>query len=273
MHWNDQGALAVYDSAGAKQLLLFPISFLRADCGRRIAPEEHVFSGGVIFRRRSSPASSSRYQVDEAVHERPGPRFKAKNRTIAEGAEGSTMSDSKRSSANQHVISFRKIGPRLLQYYTEAFGFDPIYLFSPSFGLLLRDDIHHAFDRGEWTLYEKDDFLVITFFVFKDFSLRQFYGNVISPDRFGASRSKAFKLPQPSMCYEALSWHASANLKEILVAESKNLFLITPHASRRGDWQARQDALCESGSLVMEAKWVQTGRPEVFGDFVGTSSG
>lgn len=40
-------------------------------------------------------------QVDEAVHERPGPRFKAKNRTIAEGAEGSTMSDSKRSSANQ----------------------------------------------------------------------------------------------------------------------------------------------------------------------------
>lgn len=148
--------------------------------------------------------------------------------------------------AAQHVISFRKIGPRsvydrcgerertvyrLLQYYTEAFGFDPIYLFSPSFGLLLRDDIHHAFDRGEWTLYEKvslcscpglcalmsrnqDDFLVITFFVFKDFSLRQFYGNVISPDRFGASRSKAFKLPQPSMCYEALSWHVSLTIDD-----------------------------------------------------------
>lgn len=39
------------------------------------------------------------------------------------------------------------------KYYTEVLGFNPGYLFMPSYGLLVRDDLHHSFDRGEWALY------------------------------------------------------------------------------------------------------------------------
>ncbi|KAL6956002.1 hypothetical protein U1Q18_044744 [Sarracenia purpurea var. burkii] len=41
----------------------------------------------------------------------------------------------------------------LSQYYCEAMGFEPNTLFMPSFGLLVRDDLHHAFDRGQWALW------------------------------------------------------------------------------------------------------------------------
>lgn len=39
------------------------------------------------------------------------------------------------------------------QYYREILGRNPGYLFQPSFGLLLRDDLHHGFDRGSIALY------------------------------------------------------------------------------------------------------------------------
>jgi HNH endonuclease len=32
-------------------------------------------------------------------------------------------------------------------------GDEPNTLFAPSFGLLLRDDLHHSFDRGQWALW------------------------------------------------------------------------------------------------------------------------
>lgn len=43
----------------------------------------------------------------------------------------------------------------MLQYYTEVLGHEVRYLFMPSYGLLLRDDLHHSFDRGEIALYPK----------------------------------------------------------------------------------------------------------------------
>lgn len=36
----------------------------------------------------------------------------------------------------------------LFQYYKEIFGFDVGFLYDVAFGVLLRDDLHHAFDRG-----------------------------------------------------------------------------------------------------------------------------
>ncbi|PWN86467.1 hypothetical protein FA10DRAFT_263348 [Acaromyces ingoldii] len=39
------------------------------------------------------------------------------------------------------------------EYYEEVLGYDPRYYFHVSYGLLLEDKIHHAFDRGEWALY------------------------------------------------------------------------------------------------------------------------
>lgn len=39
------------------------------------------------------------------------------------------------------------------QYYTEVLGYEPSYLFEPSYGLLLRDDLHHGFDRGHVALW------------------------------------------------------------------------------------------------------------------------
>lgn len=41
------------------------------------------------------------------------------------------------------------------QYYDEALKEEVSFLYRPSFGLLLRDDLHHAFDRGEFALYPK----------------------------------------------------------------------------------------------------------------------
>jgi hypothetical protein len=40
-----------------------------------------------------------------------------------------------------------------IQYYTEVLGHTPTSLFQTQFGVLLRDDIHHAFDRGHIALY------------------------------------------------------------------------------------------------------------------------
>jgi hypothetical protein len=40
-----------------------------------------------------------------------------------------------------------------MQYYAEVLEYAPPSLFQPRFGLFLRDDIHHSFDRGHIALY------------------------------------------------------------------------------------------------------------------------
>ncbi|WOO86369.1 uncharacterized protein LOC62_08G009847 [Vanrija pseudolonga] len=71
-----------------------------------------------------------------------GPEYFTRFRPPNPEGSYSTRSDSKRSSINQIYMSL-----------LNCIGAPP--LFSPSVGLLLRDDLHHAYDRLEWSLYLK----------------------------------------------------------------------------------------------------------------------
>lgn len=56
--------------------------------------------------------------------------------------------------------------PRLaseIQYYTEVLGFDPgPFLYQGAYGILLRDDLHHSHDRGEWALYPRVSICILS---------------------------------------------------------------------------------------------------------------
>ena len=75
------------------------------------------------------------------------------------------------------------------EYYTEVLGYDPGYLYDVSYGLFLRRDMHHAFDRGEWSLCSKPgepDTLQIHVFYSEDPAddLKSYHGKEIKEDRF-----------------------------------------------------------------------------------------
>ena len=98
------------------------------------------------------------------------------------------------------------------QYYEEVLGIESNYLFMPSYGLLLRDDLHHSFDRGEIALYPQvsarsstiqmiletylqfdvnqgDTFVVHIFSAFTP-DVAQYHGKVLGPDRFRGPRNR-----------------------------------------------------------------------------------
>ncbi|KIS68047.1 uncharacterized protein UMAG_04089 [Mycosarcoma maydis] len=121
----------------------------------------------------TKPTTSPHLPDTEIVCCRPriGPRFKFMSRPPHAGDDlASTMSDSKRSSANQ--------------YYTEVLGDAPTSLFQTQFGILLRDDIHHAFDRGHIALYplmNAENELVVHIFYPETQSQKEFHGKILRP--------------------------------------------------------------------------------------------
>lgn len=101
--------------------------------------------------------------------------------------------------------------PLSCQYYSEVLGYDPGYLFLASFGLLLADDIHHAFDRGELGFYQRvsygeklggslralliyctfqEEDIFIHMFCPSDPDWKQYHGQVIKPDRFHTTEAE-----------------------------------------------------------------------------------
>ncbi|CAD6586822.1 MAG: hypothetical protein TREMPRED_004564 [Tremellales sp. Tagirdzhanova-0007] len=57
-------------------------------------------------------------------------------------------------------------------------------LFDASCGLLLRDELHHSFDRLEWSLYHKDGSFYVHCFTLSQSEIATLHGKKISPDRF-----------------------------------------------------------------------------------------
>lgn len=116
------------------------------------------------------------------------------------------MSDSKRSSANQSKFRFTVVARDYFclvsdveypsctaahilpvsrpEYYTEVLGDAPTSLFQTQFGILLRDDIHHAFDRGHIALYplmNAENELVVHIFYPETQSQKEFHGKILRP--------------------------------------------------------------------------------------------
>lgn len=77
------------------------------------------------------------------------------------------------------------------QYYEEVLGDEANHLFQGQYGLLLRHDLHHSFDRGDWALHDDGENLIVHVFN-ASLSALQYHGKVISPDRF---RGKPFRYP------------------------------------------------------------------------------
>jgi HNH endonuclease len=74
--------------------------------------------------------------------------------------------------------------PSFVQYYREILGRKAGSLFQAEYGLLLRDDLHHRFDRGEWALHEDGENLIVHVFDASVSSLFEHHGKIIGPNRF-----------------------------------------------------------------------------------------
>lgn len=215
--------LKVLDESGA-MLLVMPLAFLKdgkvsqfgyvLDCIRRnfeepgsllfqnvvVGEDDPVREGQAIFLRedgRKDPCTPLR-----------GPRFKFKYRAAVEGAETSTMSNSKRSTANQSHFRLALVARDFScllsdadyekctachilpqsrpEYYEEVLGNQARYLFSPAYGLLLRDDLHHSFDRGEIALLPHQGQYIVHIFKY-DKDTASYHGKILDMNRFRGS--------------------------------------------------------------------------------------
>ncbi|CAO1621224.1 unnamed protein product [Parajaminaea phylloscopi] len=170
---------------------------LRSD-GSHIADHDTV-SAGVVFLDTGTTARP---------HPRYGPRFKYKYRPMPDTDSASTMSDSKRSTARQSSfrwevvardsvclisdVNFRDCTAAHIlpqsrpEYYAEVLGpqANTSHLFRPSYGLLLSDILHHAFDRGQIAFYPKGEDLIVHIFYATTFTTARYHGKVLTPDRF-----------------------------------------------------------------------------------------
>ncbi|GAK68496.1 uncharacterized protein PAN0_114d6756 [Moesziomyces antarcticus] len=187
--WTGQGLAIVSDRSG-QVLLSVPIEFLSkgmvnsfayvlqsihmafdvragricSEAGDECSPLDAVTPGRFI------------YWNAETVFCRPriGPRFKFMSRPPHAGDDlASTMSNSKRSSANQSKFRFTVVARDYFCLisdveYPSCTAAHILPVSRPEFGVLLRDDIHHAFDRGHIALYP--------------LSQRDFHGKVIRPE-------------------------------------------------------------------------------------------
>ncbi|KDN34919.1 hypothetical protein K437DRAFT_230272 [Tilletiaria anomala UBC 951] len=158
----------------------------RAD-GQVLALDAPLFSGTATYSRAdgTSPTCVARL----------GPRFKEYRRAPVDGSDGGTVSASSRSSNQQNRFrSALHSRDGICFYYTEALGDSPGDLFNPSFGLLLRADLHKTFDHGLWALYEDEGNLVVHIFGGR-LSQREFHGKVIVP----AQRCRGAAQAQPDL--------------------------------------------------------------------------
>lgn len=141
-----------------------------------------------------------------------GPRFQYARRG-PDGREDSsgTMSHSSRSTAQQNEFRnalYIRDGFCLLtdqppgqaahilpqsrpEYYKEVLGHDPVNYFNVAFGLLLKSDPHHAFDRGDWALFPSpSDPSVLIVHVFNDELSTSYHGKIITRERFRHTHSR-----------------------------------------------------------------------------------
>lgn len=69
-------------------------------------------------------------------------------------------------------------------YYCEVLGHDPINYFNVAFGLLLKSDAHHVFDRGDWVLFPSpSDPTTLTVHIFNEALATDFHGKQITRER------------------------------------------------------------------------------------------
>ena len=215
--------LKVLDESGS-MLLVIPLTFLVdgnvsqfgyvLDCIRENFEEPgSLFFEGAIAREDDLVREGQATFLREDGHKEPctpvrGPRFKFKYRAAVEGAETSTMSNSKRSTANQSQFRLALVARDFScllsdaeyekctachilpqsrpEYYEEVLGTQARYLFSPAYGLLLRDDLHHAFDRGEIALLPHEDRYIVHVFKYdKDTAI--YHGKILEVNRFRGS--------------------------------------------------------------------------------------
>ncbi|OWZ47531.1 hypothetical protein C343_00884 [Cryptococcus neoformans C23] len=82
----------------------------------------------------------------------------------------------------------------------------PPPMFAASAGLLLQDDIHHAFDRLELSFYFQDGVYYVHFFVLRTRTARELHGKALRSDRF---RGEEEDRPEPRF----LKWHYNQCIK------------------------------------------------------------
>ena len=71
------------------------------------------------------------------------------------------------------------------EYYQEIFGYDPVYYFDVSYGLLLSKKLHHRWDNGDWALYpDPADADTLIVHIFEGTLLKQYHGQKIPLSRF-----------------------------------------------------------------------------------------
>ncbi|KDN36246.1 hypothetical protein K437DRAFT_58544 [Tilletiaria anomala UBC 951] len=71
-----------------------------------------------------------------------------------------------------------------IRYHEEVLGFPEGFPFSPQYGFLVADTLHHPFDRGEWALWPDGENLVVRFFYPSKALDRSYHGKLIALLRF-----------------------------------------------------------------------------------------
>ncbi|WVQ88642.1 hypothetical protein IAS59_002379 [Cryptococcus gattii] len=121
----------------------------------------------------------------------------------------STRSDSKRSSIDQSrfrssLLARDGIRPDLYErIYGDQGG---LPMFRASVGFLLRDDLHHAFDRLMFSFYQKDGVFYVHCFSMGLQGASEWHGKAIPSNWF---RGESRDLPDPVL----VEWHYSQCLK------------------------------------------------------------
>lgn len=158
-----------------------------------------------------------------AVRWSTGPEYFRRGQAPKPEGSFSTRSDSKRSSVNQsrfrtaviardgtclltdvdydnctacHIVPFSRF-----DVYEDILSVqNEIPLFYASCGFLLRDDLHHAFDRLEFSFHLKDNTFYVHFFILNFPGAESIHGKAISPERF---RGSLRRRPDPRL----VRWH------------------------------------------------------------------
>lgn len=136
---------------------------------RKVDMHATVVPGRYIYLRPDDASQVPSY--------RRGPEGKTPFKPPGASQSSGTRSDSKRSSHTQSRfrealiyrdqdclltgVRYRKCTPAHIVPFSR--GSEP-YLFRPDMGLLLADDLHHAFDHGDWALYPRESDYVVHFF-------------------------------------------------------------------------------------------------------------
>ncbi|AGV14750.1 hypothetical protein, variant [Cryptococcus neoformans var. grubii H99] len=156
-----------------------------------------------------------------------GPEYFSRFRPVTPEGSFSTRSDSKGSSDNQfrmgvvardgtclvtdvmhsyctscHIVPLSR--PDVYQLILSINRDPPLY--KTSAGLLVRDDLHHAYDRLEWSLYYKDGSFYVHFFVLGYPDATRLHGMRIPPERF---RGPISERPDPRL----VQWHYAQCVK------------------------------------------------------------